>query len=64
MSLIRLLHQCSENQAGRFSWLSIRSITIRGLLDAPEFYGLGLGEYFTLSSMNGSGTGELLDAVV
>jgi GTP-binding protein len=34
------------------------------LLDAPEFYALGLGEYFTLSSMNGSGTGELLDAVV
>jgi len=36
----------------------------QSLLDAPEFYALGLGEYFTLSSMNGSGTGELLDAVV
>lgn len=34
------------------------------LLDANEFYNLGLGEYFPLSSMNGSGTGELLDAVV
>ena len=34
------------------------------LLDANEFYGLGLGEYYPLSSMNGSGTGELLDAVV
>ncbi|MEA1785803.1 ribosome biogenesis GTPase Der [Arenibacter sp. GZD96] len=32
--------------------------------DAVEFYALGLGEYFTLSSMNGSGTGELLDALV
>ncbi len=32
--------------------------------DAVEFYSLGLGEYFTLSSMNGSGTGELLDALV
>ncbi|MGV8946514.1 MAG: ribosome biogenesis GTPase Der [Lutibacter sp.] len=32
--------------------------------DAVEFYNLGLGgEYFTLSSINGSGTGELLDAV-
>jgi len=31
--------------------------------DATEFYALGLGEYFTLSSINGSGTGELLDAV-
>ena len=34
------------------------------LLDANEFYGLGLGEYYPLSSMSGSGTGELLDAVV
>lgn len=34
------------------------------LLDATEFYSLGLGEYFPLSSINGSGTGELLDAIV
>ena len=32
--------------------------------NAVEFYNLGLGEYYTLSSINGSGTGELLDAVV
>nr|WP_299387894.1 ribosome biogenesis GTPase Der [Allomuricauda sp.] len=32
--------------------------------DAVEFYSLGLGDYYTLSSINGSGTGELLDAVV
>lgn len=32
--------------------------------EALEFYNLGLGEYFSISSMNGSGTGELLDAVV
>ncbi|CAM1348468.1 ribosome biogenesis GTPase Der [Tenacibaculum insulae] len=31
--------------------------------DAVEFYNLGLGDYFTISSINGSGTGELLDAV-
>ncbi len=31
--------------------------------DATEFYALGLGEYYTISSMNGSGTGELLDAI-
>jgi GTP-binding protein len=31
--------------------------------EALEFYNLGLGEFFTISSMNGSGTGELLDAV-
>jgi len=29
--------------------------------DATEFYALGLGDYYTLSSINGSGTGELLD---
>jgi len=34
------------------------------LLEATEFYSLGLGDYFPLSSMNGSGTGELLDEVV
>ncbi len=32
--------------------------------DAVEFYALGLGEYYPLSSINGSGTGELLDALV
>jgi len=32
--------------------------------DAVEFYSLGLDGYYTLSSMNGSGTGELLDALV
>lgn len=31
--------------------------------DAVEFYNLGLGGYYTISSINGSGTGELLDAV-
>lgn len=32
--------------------------------DAVEFYALGLGEYYCISSVNGSGTGDLLDAVV
>jgi GTP-binding protein len=32
--------------------------------DAVEFYSLGLGDYYTLSSINGSGTGELLDDLV
>lgn len=32
--------------------------------DAAEFYGLGLGEYFVVSSINGTGTGDLLDQVV
>jgi GTPase len=34
------------------------------LHDAAVFYELGLGDYFPISSINGSGTGELLDAVV
>lgn len=34
------------------------------LYDATEFYSLGLGEYFTISSATGSGTGDLLDAVI
>jgi GTPase len=33
------------------------------LLEATEFYGLGFDNIFFLSSMSGSGTGELLDAV-
>ena len=33
-------------------------------LEASEFYNLGLGDYFPVSSINGSGTGDLLDAVV
>jgi GTP-binding protein len=31
--------------------------------DAVEFYNLGLGGYFTIASINGSGTGDLLDAL-
>ncbi len=33
-------------------------------LSATEFYQLGIDRYFTLSSASGSGTGELLDAIV
>ncbi len=32
--------------------------------DAVEFYNLGLGEYFTIAGISGSGTGELLDKLV
>lgn len=32
--------------------------------DAVEFYSLGLGDYYTIASINGSGTGELLDDLV
>jgi len=33
------------------------------ILDAQEFYKLGLGEIYCISSINGSGTGDLLDDV-
>lgn len=32
--------------------------------DATEFYALGLGELYNISSMTGSGTGELLDELI
>jgi len=32
--------------------------------DAYEFYELGLGDLFSISAMSGSGTGDLLDAIV
>ncbi len=34
------------------------------IMDAQEFYSLGLGEIYCISSMTGSGTGDLLDVVV
>ena len=34
------------------------------LLDATEFYTFGLGEVYSVSAINGSGTGELLDKLV
>ncbi len=34
------------------------------MYDSYQFYSLGLGEIFSISAANGSGTGELLDAVV
>jgi len=34
------------------------------LANAVEFYSLGLGEYFPIASTNGSGTGDLLDALI
>ena len=34
------------------------------MYDAYDFYGLGLGEVWTISAANGSGTGDLLDEIV
>ena len=38
--------------------------TPKRIQESYDFYKLGLGDTYCLSSMNGSGTGELLDAVV
>lgn len=38
--------------------------TNKNLEDTYEFYNLGFEQFYTISSMSGSGTGELLDAVV
>lgn len=32
--------------------------------DSVEFYSLGLGDYYNIASVNGAGTGDLLDALV
>ena len=34
------------------------------LFEVNEFYGIGMGSFFSVSSINGSGTGDLLDEIV
>lgn len=38
--------------------------TNKNLDDSYEFYGLGYEQFYTISAMSGSGTGELLDEVI
>jgi GTPase len=65
------IHELDKSVAAMLRKVQKKVITVvnkvdnnKRLLDAPEFYGLGLGEYFAISSINGSGTGELLDEIV
>jgi GTP-binding protein len=65
------IHELDESVAGMLRRADRKVILVvnkvdnnERLIDANEFYSLGLGDYFALSSMNGSGTGELLDFVV
>ena len=45
--------------------LAVNKVDNKQLLDeAVEFYNLGLGEYIPISSISGSGTGELLDVLL
>jgi GTPase len=57
------------------SWLRLQTVPVvlavnkcesetTGLLQSADFWSLGLGEPFPISSIHGSGTGELLDALV
>ncbi|NET48382.1 MAG: ribosome biogenesis GTPase Der [Merismopedia sp. SIO2A8] len=36
----------------------------QGIIQAAQFWGLGLGEPFPISSIHGNGTGEVLDALI
>ena len=65
------IHELDKAVAGMLRKVQKKVITVvnkvdnnNRLLDAAEFYGLGLGEYFPVSSANGSGTGDLLDEIV
>ena len=44
--------------------MGVNKVDNKTLLDSSiEFFNLGLGEYIPLSSISGSGTGELLDEI-
>ena len=65
------IHELDRSVAGLLRKVQKKVITVvnkvdnnNRLLDAAEFYGLGLGDYFPISSINGSVTGDLLDEIV
>lgn len=65
------IHELDKAVAGMLRKVQKKVVTVvnkvdnnNRLLDAAEFYGLGLGDYFPISSINGSGTGDLLDEIV
>jgi len=65
------IHELDKAVAGMLRKVQKKVITVVNkvdnntrLLDAAEFYGLGLGDFFSISSVSGFGTGELLDEIV
>lgn len=52
-------------KSGKKIFLVVNKVdnTVR-LQDTPEFYSLGFGEPYSISAINGSGTGELLDDLI
>ena len=60
LSVVKLLRKSDKKIV-----LAVNKVDNATLLsEAVEFYNLGLGSYITLSSISGSGTGELLDEIV
>ena len=60
MEVAQILHR-----ANKPVFVAVNKVDNAMRMDAAlEFYNLGLGEFFAISSINGSGTGDLLDAVV
>ena len=58
--VVKLLRKSNKNIV-----LAVNKVDNKQLLDeAVEFYNLGLGEYIPISSISGSGTGELLDVLL
>ncbi len=59
-SIVKILRKSNKQVI-----LAVNKVDTKKLLDeSVEFYNLGLGEYIPISSISGSGTGELLDAIV
>ena len=59
-AVVKLLRKSNKNIV-----LAVNKVDNSRLLeDAVEFYNLGLGEYIPVSSISGSGTGELLDELL
>ncbi len=60
LSVVKLLRKSNKKVV-----LAVNKVDNSSLLsEAVEFYNLGLGAYIPLSSISGSGTGELLDEIV
>ncbi len=59
-AVVKLLRKSDKNVV-----LAVNKVDNSTLLeDAVEFYNLGIGEYIPVSSISGSGTGELLDELL
>ena len=60
LSVVKLLRKSDKKVV-----LAVNKVDNSSLLsEAVEFYNLGLGAYIPLSSISGSGTGELLNEIV